>query len=368
MERYITTDLPVPDALVAEVLCYKGACKYCITDARLRSDELFLRNVVPGLFEYFGAPVAKVLITALLWLVTAPGTEGESLREEVRCPSYLNNRINKLVRDTLGITSEAPLPVIASRTAIIVCKNTIELQFVDVAAPIEEPLNIAPAVRNINAQQPAEMVGYVRGAVPGSVQGLPFVIGELQVARARTDSNRRAFDLAFADIMKKLGALEQETKRMRRMLTAAEMFQRSRDAGRMISFSGGSSRSHQPHPSVAAVGDSSRVQLPAGRPAQLVRGSKLRSLGDLWLEYEIGLDGNKPAKLFTIAEKGMVSSLYSFRKIFWSVMEKLLQRGHTLESALGVFERVHGSSSSITTIIRELKKERLNGGCRVLRV
>ena len=50
----------------------------------------------------------------------------------------------------------------------------------------------------------------------------------------------------------------------------------------------------------------------------------------LWKEYEFGLEGRKPAKLFTSVEKGMVSSVYSKRHKVWKLIQDLINKKTTI--------------------------------------
>ena len=58
----------------------------------------------------------------------------------------------------------------------------------------------------------------------------------------------------------------------------------------------------------------------------------LRTLDVLWMEYEFGIGGNKPAKLFTAREMGTVKFSCSLRTPFWTLVEKMIlyRCSHTL--------------------------------------
>ena len=53
-----------------------------------------------------------------------------------------------------------------------------------------------------------------------------------------------------------------------------------------------------------------------------------RTLDILWMEYEFGVRGNKPAKLFTARESGKVKFSYSSRKPVWTLVEKMIHNGY----------------------------------------
>ena len=60
------------------------------------------------------------------------------------------------------------------------------------------------------------------------------------------------------------------------------------------------------------------------RPPNLCRCPK--NLYVLWSEFESGVGGNKPARLFTASERGKVRFMYCHRKIVWDAIEALVKR------------------------------------------
>ena len=85
----------------------------------------------------------------------------------------------------------------------------------------------------------------------------------------------------------------------------------------------------------------------------------------LWNEYQNGVGGYKPAKLFTDKEKGKVVNKYCFRKNFWVLVEKVMQRD-SVSTTDAIIDRIYaffGRGLSVTKIIRAIKAKRkeLNG-------
>lgn len=81
-----------------------------------------------------------------------------------------------------------------------------------------------------------------------------------------------------------------------------------------------------------------------------------RTLGVLWTEYEFGLGGNKPVKIFTPRERCMVKFGYSLRKPFWLLVEQMIKHGYTRAAAIEKIENVYtrGQGTSITAILRQI--------------
>ena len=101
-------------------------------------------------------------------------------------------------------------------------------------------------------------------------------------------------------------------------------------------------------------------------PAKLYRSPK--SLHDLWHEYQFGLNGGKPAKEFTLQERGKNKSLYCRRKVFWDTISGLVRAGFTSETAIDKVYQVYGRGTSVTTILVMMVRDRKTGGNPNLRV
>ena len=89
-----------------------------------------------------------------------------------------------------------------------------------------------------------------------------------------------------------------------------------------------------------------------------------RTLEILWTEYEFGVGGKKPAKLFTARERGKVKYLYSLRKPFWTLVENMICYGYTHTTAIKKIESVYcsGQPRSVTQILREIRTDKQRGG------
>ena len=92
-----------------------------------------------------------------------------------------------------------------------------------------------------------------------------------------------------------------------------------------------------------------------------------RDLYCLWKEYEFGLDGKKPAKDYTAVERGQCKYAYSRRKCFWEVIEKLIRRGYTSDTACDKVYSIYGRNSSVTKVLLAIRKDRQQGGHAQLR-
>jgi hypothetical protein len=82
-----------------------------------------------------------------------------------------------------------------------------------------------------------------------------------------------------------------------------------------------------------------------------------RDLYVLWTEYEVGLAGRKPVRLFTAHEQGKVKFKYSCRKVVWDAIDCMIQSGSTSDIAVDRIYNVHGRNKSVSEIIQCLRND-----------
>lgn len=76
----------------------------------------------------------------------------------------------------------------------------------------------------------------------------------------------------------------------------------------------------------------------------------------LWHEYEFGLGGRKPARLFTPAERGRCKYLYHRRKVVWDQIASMIRAGHTAQSAIEYLYYQYGRDKPVTQIINDMRR------------
>ena len=82
-----------------------------------------------------------------------------------------------------------------------------------------------------------------------------------------------------------------------------------------------------------------------------------KSLYILWNEYEFGIGGQQPAKIFFKEERG--KDRYKFYKsnIFWSLVVEMVKRDRLANEAIDAIYQAYGYETSVTDIIlRNYKK------------
>ena len=82
----------------------------------------------------------------------------------------------------------------------------------------------------------------------------------------------------------------------------------------------------------------------------------------LWEEYIAGLEGNKPAWLFTPKERGRVKSIYCKRNVFWQKVSEHIRAGVRSFNVIDQIYHVYGQSLPVSRILQQMTRDKANGG------
>jgi hypothetical protein len=98
------------------------------------------------------------------------------------------------------------------------------------------------------------------------------------------------------------------------------------------------------------------------RPAVLCENPK--TLYVVWQEYMYGVNGSKPAKDFTVSERGAIKSKYCRRKILWDQIVALMRSKYlyTANQAIEKIYNVYGIHTPISKITDNIRADKNNGG------
>ncbi|KAE8974093.1 hypothetical protein PR001_g26104 [Phytophthora rubi] len=121
------------------------------------------------------------------------------------------------------------------------------------------------------------------------------------------------------------------------------------------------------HDATAAVSHDALPEQEAHR-VSVTLAKRPRYLFELWHEFEFGLNGGKPAKEFTRAERGANKFAYSRRKVFWDIVTCLVRAGFTSDTAIDKIYAVYGRQRSVTAILVAPRQAKKRGGHPSLRV
>jgi hypothetical protein len=89
-----------------------------------------------------------------------------------------------------------------------------------------------------------------------------------------------------------------------------------------------------------------------------------RSLYILWQEYEFGIGGRKPARLFTPVERGKAKYTYHRRKVVWDVIATRVRAGDTAQVVIDQIYELYGTAMTVSRIINMMRRDRMTyNGC-----
>ena len=312
-EQYTDIILPWLDIKTMSKLCVRGICKYKLKQSCGLSDEWLIEHVAPGMRECFGNAVAAILAMPLLWACL-----------DTACASMVPESIHARVLNALqGAAERNTLPTgenCVDKVLTLVSENEGEVSFDEVPSN-----NSTGMVDGSTGRSDAEW----RNVMFAKVASVERTGVEMQNAIASH----------YAETTRNLLRMDRNIKRI-----AVSPGVRMQNAG-----GGGSAREAPP------------------APANLCKCPK--NLYVLWDEYESGSGGNKPARLFTPAERGRVKFKYSRRKIVWDVIENMCNRNVAADVAIDrIYAECGGQDTPVNSIIKRLREAKKSGGIANLHI
>nr|KAE8923624.1 hypothetical protein PF009_g26130 [Phytophthora fragariae] len=330
VDVYIDNAQPYPDAVAATVLTGPlGPCFYVIKEGMKRvSDDLLVNQISSVIKQKMGRDLARELGVVLLWASLVPdGTFNYEL-----LPPPLNQRVVTAYRDAGGNVSVNPV----KRVPVQVTGEGAQLQLIELheandissTAPAEHRC----AQNGISADTTRKEFSALHSQLFGVQRQVANMMNE--IFRLRTDMQREL----------------QRTQAVLRRIALQPV-----------------ARTVLGHDATAAVSHDALPEQEAHR-VSVTLAKRPRDLFELWHEFEFGLNGGKPAKEFTRAERGANKFAYSRRKVFWDIVTCLVRAGFTSDTAIDKIYAVYGRQRSVTAILVALRQAKKRGGHPSLRV
>jgi len=297
---YEDTELPFPDAKVAEKLCIGGACYYLFPEELSNTaveagnstigmlKTFILSNVVPHTRKRLPDSAALVLGKALLWLIYSPYDATHNL-----VPQDLKNRIRMEWNE-----------IVSAEDASIDC-NSAEYN----------PIHRIPVV--VTGDQGCVYIDIVPSFDEADVVGGPIVVGGARAATGGIQSQLLAIQSQSSQIRRELQELR--TNQMADRVFATKNYAIINTNIRRIALQPGVRGGGLGGTVVRGNDDNQSGALLAIAglgiaPASLSPNPK--NLFSLWQEYQIGIGGRKAAKHFSQSERGgKTKHKYSGRKV-----------------------------------------------------
>lgn len=305
VDVYIDHRLPVPDATIAAVLCGPaGACKYKLRkkySEGIFTETFLLNEIAKNCKQVMDRKAAKTLSLPLIWAAFQPEKETLLLDPKLR------NRLLKVFRESQLQFEECPV----ERVRIQPFGKGAQLGFLEVTSGPDQniPTNSKESYSNLLSQQFAlqSRIEEVQDSILTELHRV-----KVELKNMSTSIKRLSRQPAFRNIKPRV-SLQPETTNRSSTIEGARLSKCPKD------------------------------------------------LYTLWKEFEFGIRGNKPAKLFTRRERGAQKAVYSRRKLFWDLVLKLLKKGHTSDTAIDRIYAVYGRNLAVTNILQQLRLSKKNG-------
>jgi hypothetical protein len=355
---YEDTELPYPDAKVAEKLCVGGPCFYLFpeeltnnnseleggTSATIAMMRTFiLSNVVPNIRQRLPDSAAIVLGKALLWLIYSPYNETNNL-----VPQEFKNRIRMEVNE-----------IVSQATGSDVDPNYNPICRIPVVVTGDQGcvyIDVIPSLDNGDDDLGGAAGGGRMAATTGGIQAQLLAI---------QSSN--------AQIRRELQ--EVQTNQMADRISISKNFTLVHANIRRIAVQPGV-RSFRG--TLAGGNDDTnlRAASAADQPVAIARlqpslSPNPKNLYELWQEYEVGIGGRKAAKLFSQWERGGKNKhKYCRRNVIWKIVDNIVRgRGQiTADVVIDQIYAIYGQQTCVTNIINAIKDDiqrgRLNPNLR----
>lgn len=338
VDRYIDVRQAFIDAKVQGVLCVGGPIRYSLVAdcglSRVWCDE----NVVPGLRRFFGhsSTVPDLLALPLLFAcmddelsLTVPLTLVNRVRtayEAIRTLDMHKNPVKRIhlhiqrVDDRLAIFDVAPILDAVGNEIAMVSPNTQQ----EGGFLIQQNIDNQNAIM-IQMQQIRQQGAVQYDALSGAINNLRIEMNE-----KNTITNRNISRISIQPSRMATPQQEANNNTFNINDTATLNVQRTE------------------------------------KIAQLMKTP--RTLFDLWIEYQVGTGERKAAKDFTYRERGRVRTNYCRRKVVWDCISNHVRAGFGAMTAIDKIYESYGRGETVTSIIKQMTRDKKTGGHPNLRV
>lgn len=324
---YEDTHMPFPDAKVAFQLCHGGPIGYELIPTSGLTDNWITENVTPNTSAVYGQRMATVLGKALLW-ACCDGNAATIVDETMQ------QRIKSAFHATLH-GGDANLNPVQKVGLVLSESNGVAI------------IETCQLIRNQSGNRDVTQMS--SGVDARRLQMMENMMRTMQQSTINIQNTLVHEFEAHSTILRRMERLQR----------------------RMFAVPARATRVGGEKTAIEDVGQGENPRANDGRQDNN-RGSKVvkkdllsscpKDLNILWREYQFGLGGRKPAKQFTSAERGLVSSIYSKRHKVWKLIEELIhKRGEDYRIIIDSIYAAYGHVS-VTDIIKNIQRDEKTGG------
>ena len=336
--RYEDPTLPFVDARACEKLCQGGACTYVVQPGCV-TQEFLCTYVVPAIARKFGAHVAIVLGSAVMWAIFSSNCN--------MVPDFIRARVIRAYNALPNKLPDGDNPI--ERRKMVVAGEGSNFSLVSSSDNPQEHSQASTVLMN----NPVVGGTALQNLLTVTINQLTEVRqGQIEVVEA---------------VNNKLEQMDGRMRQFHRTLTTGMNRFNRRPHGMLQYVTPNQAPVAAPPVAVLPnladqmdmdVGDI--VNHAAGLHATL--SSSPRNLYALWQEYYVGIDGRKPAKDFTPSERGGPRKVtYCRRKKFWLLAERLIRSGISADEACTKVYDAYGHDKTVTYILNQITIDLSNG-------
>ena len=350
VDTYVDPEIPFPDAKTAAALCIGTPIKYEFRNGCGLDDCWLLEYVLPEVNKMHGDRKAVVTLSkALLW-------DCFDSEAQVLVPLEILKRVHsayegvRKLDPTVNPVRKVPLLIAGHEGQLIIEELfDVESEQAGVEAGTAHDENSSPAT--------PEAINRRRNRHSSEMQA---VFAQLMMIRKQNEELTSEIQAMRTTFSKKLGYLRSTVNRLTQVPARVPRVNHSTN---FTATDDTNNSSLLPSQSlVVPTGDADDEEaelLLSPRPATLQKNP--RSLHILWHEYEFGIAGKKPAKFYNSRDRGANRHTYSKRKIFWDLVVKMVNRGRSANDSIDIIYSYYRFEESVSSIIRQLQKERMEG-------
>ena len=362
VDTYIDVSLPYPDAKVASSLCVGGPVKYALRrDSRITEDWL-VEHVSPNIARIFPRQVAIVLGKALLWAIC--DVEASTLIDNVMVENVRSSvrSLNGCYNEQTGMNPVQKIPLVVSGEEGVLIIDEMLDDDDDEYNEGGQNNRGTTTNRSRNGRRDRNEIRVLVNSIKQLTRQNNELKNELHVFKQTCTTlleqlNTSVQRVAIIPSIRSHGRLRGASSSTS---TSTTSISTNIDFGTDNSNNNSSS-------SRVSNRNSSRSRSTIPYETTLVKCPK--SLYVLWNEWEFGVGGRKPAKMFSSQERGRkeVKFSYCLRKHYWDLISKMILKGYTHTSAIDKVYDVYGTNLSATAILRLIRRDAKTGGHPQLR-
>jgi hypothetical protein len=353
VDTYIDTSLPYPDAKVAETLCVGGAVKYALRRGSGISEQWILDHVSVHIQRHTPRQVAVVLGTALLWAIYDDELGGIINAEFSASVQSAARQLNSNLPEDMNPVCKIPVIVRGDGGSMTITEVVLEGEQEEANNDENEPMNEDERMaRAVTLQQQRRNGG-------GNGDEVRVLTSTVNALRRQNEEMKNELQIFKSSTNTLLSHINTSIRRLAMVLMMTPRYA----VDPITANTAANPRGQQENTNVQDTeAHPTALQRAVGPSFQSSLCKCPKSLHVLWHEYEFGIAGRKPAKMFSAEERGRNKFQYSLRNNFWVLVVWMIRAGYSHNTAIDKIYRVYNTKRNVTQILREIRTDKKEEG------